>query len=136
MTFSTFRNAVLSGFQTGFTVARPTFPTANILWGRTSKTPPNNETYIRVVYADLDGDFFAVGSRDIEQNALFTVDVYVPEVVDLNEVELIATDVLEVIKFLVLPNNGRKTRLGKRDFANSLGGFAHSRVSVTFVYDA
>lgn len=135
MTFATFRDAVLTGFNTGFTVAQPTFPAANILWGRTSKAPPDNQTYIRVVYADLEGNFFAVGSRRIEQRAFFTVDVYVPEVVNLTEVEAISQDVLEVIRFLVLPNSGRKTRLGKRDFENSLGGFAHSRVSVTFIYD-
>lgn len=134
MSYSTFRNAVASGFETGFFAARPSFPEENLLWGRSTKKPPNNQTYARAVFADLDGDFFAIG-RATEQTALFTVDIYVPEVTDLNEVEDLALIAHTVIKFLVLPNSGRKKRLGKRDFANSLGGFAHSRVSVTFVYD-
>lgn len=136
MSFVNFRRAVQVGFQTGLLIARPVFTAANILWDRTSKGPPANAAYVRAVFDDLEGDFFAIGSTDIEQAALFTVDIYVPVVEDMLEVEEIAEDVADVIKVLVLPDSGRKRRLGKRDFANSLGGFAHSRVSVTFIYDA
>ena len=133
MSYANFRNTVLAGFSTGFAVARPSFPADNILYGRTSKQAPQGESYIRVVYADLGGEFFALG-RNVEQTALLTVDVYVPETGDLNEAEAIADDILEVIKFLVLPNSGRKSRLSKRDFENSLSGMAHVRVSVTLRY--
>lgn len=134
MSYSGFRDTVMTGFNSGFAAVRPSFDTSNIFWGRTAKPQVDSESYIRAVFADLEGEFFAFG-RTIEQKTLFTVDVYVPEVVDLNEVESICEDVTEVIKFLVLTHNGRKSRLGKRDFSNSLGGYAHSRVSVTFTYD-
>lgn len=135
MSFSTFRDAVLTQFGQGFATARPSFPTANILYGRTKKKQPDAETYIRVVFADIEGNYEALGKR-VRQTSFLTVDIYVPEVTDLNEVESIADDVLEVLRFLVLPQNSLKTRLGKRDFANSLGGYAHTRVSVSITYNA
>ena len=137
MTYATFSQAVRTGFQAGFFAARPSFPQDRFLWEYTQKTPPDNATFIRAVLNDLGaGEFTYIGSPMIEQTALLTADVYVPMVSDLLEIQSISQDLLEVIKFLVLPNNGFKRRLGKRDFANSLGGFAHSRVSVTLIYDA
>lgn len=134
MTYASFRDAVLEGFTQGFTTVRPDFPVESILYNRGDQDPPNNSPYIVVYYAELEGEFEALG-RLITQTALLTIDVFVPDGQSRALVESIADDIRYTLQWLILPDSGRKTRLSKRDFAESLGGYAQSRVSCRLLYD-
>jgi len=134
MSYETFRTAVLSGFLSGFQTVRPSFPVANIVFARSQDLPPPDEAYLQVIYAEQEGRYEAIG-KAVTQTVLFTVDIYVPTGEDLLQVEQIADDVRETINWLILPNSGRKERLSKRDFGNTVSGYAQSRVSVRLIYD-
>lgn len=134
MAYETFRTAVLTNFFSGFQTIRPGFPTANIIFDRGQDLPPPDESYLQVIYAEQEGRYSAIG-KAVSQTVLLTIDIYVPVGEDLLLVEQIADDVRETINWLILPNSGRKQRLSKRDFGNTHGGYAHSRVSVRLIYD-
>lgn len=134
MSFETFRTAVLTGFFSGFQTVNPSFSTSNIIFAQSQDLPPSNEAYLQVIYADLEGNFEAIGKVST-QTSLLTIDIFVPISGDQILREQLADDVHYVLKWLILPDNGFKRNLGKRDFSDSVGGYSHSRVSVTLIYD-
>jgi len=134
MSYESFRTATLTGFRSGFQSIRPSFPTANIIYDRSQLLPPDDEPYLQIIYAEQEGSYTAIG-KAVTQTVLLTIDVFVPVGDDLLLVEQIADDVRETISWLILPDSGRKQRLSKRDFGNTDGGYAHSRVSVRLIYD-
>lgn len=134
MSYESFRDTVLTRFLSGFQTINPTFDTDNIIFDGSLDQPPDTAPYLQVLYAELEGDFEAIG-RVVTQTALFTVDIFVPRSSSPALREQLADNIHYVLKWLILPDNGRKRRLSKRDFADSLGGYAHTRVSVALIYD-
>lgn len=134
MSFESFRQAVLTGFFSGFQTVNPTFDPENVIFNQSQDLPPIGQAYLQVIYADLEGDFEAIGKVST-QVALLTVDIFVPSGDDQRLREQLADNVHYVMRWLILPDNGRKIKLGKRDFSDSVGGYSHSRVSVRLIYD-
>ncbi len=134
MTYESFAQQLRTRFLQLFVMFLPDFSTADLLFGRGGRQAPTSRAYLRFVYNELEGDYEAIG-KITTQTGLLSVDIYVPVVQDLNEVERLADGIKRIIDALIVPNGGFKRRLSKRDFQNEVGGFAHSRVSVTLNYD-
>jgi len=134
MSFESFSTTLLTRFLSGFQTVNPTFDVDHIIFGRSQDTPPANDPYLSVLYADLEGNFEAIG-KVVTQTGLLTVDIFVPLNSDPILREQLADNVHYVLKWLIVPDNGLKRNLGKRDFADSVGGYSHSRVSVRLIYD-
>jgi hypothetical protein len=134
MSYHSFRTAVIDGFIDGFAILRPSFPDAGIIHNRSQDLPPVGTSYLQITFADLEGNFQALGKLNT-QTALMTVDCFVPLGTDMRELELLAADVRYALLWLVLPDSGRKENLSKRDFGESIKGYEHTRVSVRLIYD-
>ncbi len=134
MSYESFSSEIMQRFRTVFVMILPTFPLADVIYGRSRREAPTDRPYMRLTYMEQEGDYRQIG-KVTTQTALMMVDIFVPVVQDLQQVEQLADGVKRVIDVLIIPNGGFKRRLSKRDFGNEVGGFAHSRVSVTLNYD-